>query len=167
MMRRECNIITFIPDAYSDRAAEMEKIAYEMRHSTPAYSTKIRWGWGDLILERKVRGSREHYRSVNVSDLPPVDLEATPRVRLALASPTTSPAPGRKARKKRMRSEESPNLSPDPKASRQEDGSMKTPEMEPRSAPPSVRDAGFFSAINFVTPKGSSLSKNISQPDFQ
>ena len=59
-MRRECNVLAFIPDAYRDRAAEMEKIAFEMR---PYYSTKIRWGWGDLILERKVRGSREPYRS--------------------------------------------------------------------------------------------------------
>ena len=58
-MRRECNILTFIPDAYRARASEMEKRAFEMRHSTPSYSTKVRWGWGDLILERKVRGSRE------------------------------------------------------------------------------------------------------------
>ena len=117
-MRRECNILTFIPDAYRARASEMEKRAFEMRHSTPFYSTKVRWGWGDLILERKVRGSREHYKSVNIPDLPPVDLEATPRVRLAMATITTSPAPGRKARNKRMRSPDSPNLSPDLKASR-------------------------------------------------
>ena len=70
-MRKECNILTFIPDSYRDRAAEMEKIAFNMRHSTPSYHTKIRWGWGDLILERKVRGSRKPYRSVNMLDLPP------------------------------------------------------------------------------------------------
>ena len=110
-MRKECNIVTFIPDAYRDRAAEMEKIAFEMRHATPFYSTKIRWGWGDLILERKVRGSREPYRSVNMPDLPPVDLMATPRVRLSMPTPTASPAPGRKARKRMIRSVESPNLS--------------------------------------------------------
>ena len=104
----EDNVLTFIPDAYRDRAAEMEKIAFEMR---PYYSTKIRWGWGDLILERKVRGSREPYRSVNMPDLPPVDLMATHRVRLSMPTPTASPAPGRKARKMRMISEESPNLS--------------------------------------------------------
>ena len=61
-------------------------------------------------MERKVRGSREPYRSVNMPDLPPVDLMATPRVRLSMPTPTASPAPGRKARKK-IRSEESPNLS--------------------------------------------------------
>ena len=53
-----------------------------------------------------------------MTDLPPVDLSATPRVRLAMPSPTASPAPGRKARKKRVRSEESPNLSSDPKTGR-------------------------------------------------
>ena len=166
-LRKECNIITFIPDAFRERAAVIEKIAFEMRHSTPPYSTKVRWGWGDLILERKLRGSRESYRSVNMYDLPPVDLTATPRVRLAVASPTTSPAPGRQARKKRVRSEESPNLSPDPKTSRQEDNTEKTNDMEPRSAPALSRDVGFFSPMNFVTPKGSSLPSQISQPDFQ
>ena len=105
-MRKECNIITFIPDEYRERAAEIEKLAFELRHSTPSYSTKVRWGWGDLILERKLRGSREPYRSVNLPGLPPVDLSATPRVRLAVISPTDSPAPGRQARKKRVRSEE-------------------------------------------------------------
>ena len=166
-MRKECNILTFVPDAYRDRAAEMEKITFNMRHSSPSYNTKIRWGWGDLILERKVRGSKEPYRSVNMPYLPPVDLSATPRMRLTLASPTSSPAPGRKARKKRMRSEESPNLCPDPKTSRQDNSAVNTPEMEPKSAPPSMRDIGFFSPINFVTPKGSSLPNHISQPDFQ
>ena len=117
-MRRECNILTFIPDAYRARAYEMEKRAFEMRHSTPSYSTKVRWGWGDLLLERKVRGSRKPFKSVNIPDLPPVDLEATPRVRLVMATITTSPAPGRKARNGRMRTQESPNLSPDLKASR-------------------------------------------------
>ena len=114
-----------------------------------------------------MRGSREPYRSVNLPGLPPVDLTATPRVRLAVISPTDSPAPGRQARKKRVRSEESPNLPPDPKASRQEDSAEKTTEMEARSAPPSQIDAGFFSPMSFVTPKGSSLPSQISQPDFQ
>ena len=81
-----------------------------------------------------------------------------------VVTPTDSPAPGRKARKKRVRSEESPNLSPNPKTSRQDDSAGKTPEMEPRSAPPSVCDAGFFSPMNFVTPKGSSLSRIFSKP---
>ena len=117
-MRKECNILTYIPDAFRERAAELEKSAFQMRHSTPSYNTKIRWGWGDLLLERRIRGSNEKYRTVNMTDLPPVDLSATPRERLAMPIPTASPAPGRKARKKRMRSQESPNLSSDPKASR-------------------------------------------------
>ena len=95
-MRSQCNVLTFIPEAFWERAKELEKAAYNLRHSNPSYSTRIRWGWGDLILERKKRGGREHYRSVNVKHLPPVDLMSTPRQRLA--TPTTSPAPGRKKR---------------------------------------------------------------------
>ena len=104
-MRSQCNVLTFIPEAFRERAGELEKVAYGLRHSTPSYNTKIRWGWGDLILEKKVRGSREPYRSVHLTDLPPVDLMATPRERLT--TPTSSPAPGRK---KRSKSQESPNL---------------------------------------------------------
>ena len=117
-MRKECNILTYIPHSFRERAAELEKAAFKMRHMTPSYNTKIRWGWGDLLLERRIRGSKEQYKTVNMTDLPPVDLSATTRVRLAMPSPTASPAPGRKARKKRVRSEESPNLSPDPKTNR-------------------------------------------------
>ena len=166
-MRKDSNVLTFIPDAFRERAAELEKAAFQMRHMRPSYKTKIRWGWGDLLLERKIRGSSEQYRSVNMTDLPPVNLAATPRERLAMATLTASPAPGRKMRKKRGRSEESPNLSPDPKASRQNNSQTKTPEMEPKSAPATRLDAGFFSPINFVTPKGSSLPSNMKQPDFQ
>ena len=102
-MRSQCKVLTFIPEAFRERAKELEKASYSLRHSQPSYNTKIRWGWGDLILERKTRGSRENYRSVQMTNLPSVNLTATPRVRLV--NPTSSPAPGRK-----KRSEESPNL---------------------------------------------------------
>ena len=104
-MRSHCKVLTYIPEAFRVRAGELEKTAYDIRHSTPPYTTKIRWGWGDLILERKLKGSREQFRSVHMSSLPPVDLTATPRERLA--NPTSSPAPGRK---KRSTSDKSPNL---------------------------------------------------------
>ena len=117
-MRKECNILTYIPDSFRERAAELEQAAFKMRHMAPSYNTKIRWGWGDLLLERMIRGSNEKYRTVNMTDLPPVDLSATPRERLAMPNPTTSPALGRKARKKRVRSQDSPNLSSSPKARR-------------------------------------------------
>ena len=104
-MRSHCNVPTFIPEAFRERAEELEKAAYSLRHSNPSYNTKIRWGRDDLILGRKTRGSREQYRSVQMLHLPPVNLMATPRERLT--TPTSSPAPGRK---KRSRSQESPNL---------------------------------------------------------
>ena len=117
-MRKECNLLTYIPEAFRERAEELEKAAFKLRHLTPSYNTKIRWGWGDLLLERRIRGSNEQYKTVNMTDLPPVDLSATPRVRLAMPSPTASPAPGRKARKKRVRTQDSPNLSSSSKARR-------------------------------------------------
>ena len=98
-MRRKCNLITYIPETFRKRAAKLERAAYDMRHAEPSYNTRVKWGWGDLILERKPRGSRESYRSVYIPDLPPVELSATPRVRLPTA--TSSPAPGRKNRTKR------------------------------------------------------------------
>ena len=102
-MRNHCNVLTFIPEAFRERAEELEKAAYGLRHSNPSYNTRIRWGRDDLILERKTRGSREQYRSVQMMHLPPVNLMATPRERLV--NPTSTPAPGRK-----KRSKESPNL---------------------------------------------------------
>ena len=93
-LRSHCNVLTFIPKSFRGRARELEKAAYSLRHSNPSYNTKIRWGWGDLILERKKRGSRERYRTVHVTHLPSVDLLTNPRQRLA--TPTSSPAPGRK-----------------------------------------------------------------------
>ena len=164
-MRSRCNVLTFIPEAFRERAMVLEKAAYNLRHSDPKYNIKIRWGWGDLILERKMRGSREQFRPVHMTHLPPVDLTATPRERPN--TPTSSPAPGRKVRKKRARSEESVNLSPIHKVCREDKQQEKTTETAPMSAPPSRMDAGFFSPINFVTPKGSSQPSNIAQPDFQ
>ena len=103
-MRGECQVHTFIPEAFRERAAQLERAAYRMRHADPAYNTRVKWGWGDLILERKPKGSREQYKFVPMSDLPPVDLLATPWVRLA--TPTSSPAPGRKDRVKKSRSQD-------------------------------------------------------------
>ena len=157
-LRRECNIHTYIPEAFRERAAELEKVAYELRHSTPSYNTKIRWGASDLLLERRERGSQRQYRTVMVRDLPPVDMAATPRE--VVTTPTSSPAPGRKDRKKRARSEESSNKSPEHK---KQDGS-KTPE--DRAAARRL-DGGFYSAMEFVTPKGSSRALSTSQLDFQ
>ena len=102
-MRSHCKILTFIPGAFRERGEELEKVAYSLRHSNPSHKTRIRWGWGDLILEKKKRGSREQYRSVNVTHLPPVNLMATSRQKLT--NQTSSPAPGRK-----MHFQESPNL---------------------------------------------------------
>ena len=158
-LRRECSVLTFIPEAFRERAAELEKVAYELRHSNPSYNTKIRWGASDLLLERRQRGSNRQFRTVMVRDLPPVDMAATPRE--AVSTPTSSPAPGRKTKNKRVRSEGSPNHSPEHK---RQDGS-KTPEGKEGDAARRL-DGGFYSAMEFVTPKGSSRAGNTNKQDF-
>ena len=70
-MRKEYNLLTYIPDAFRERAEELEQAAFKLRHMTPSYNTKIRWGWGDLLLERRIRGSNEPYKTVKMTDLPP------------------------------------------------------------------------------------------------
>ena len=93
-MRSKCSVLTFIPETFMERAAALERVAYEMRHSDPSYNTKIKWGWGDLILERKPRGSREQYKFVHITDIPPVDQPATPTTSQRLAGGTERRGPG-------------------------------------------------------------------------
>ena len=172
-MNRGCGVHNFIPDVFRERANQLEHLAYQLRHSYPAYNTKIRWGTGDLILERKPKGDQmAKYKPVTIqnSSLPPVDLQAGPRVWLPTSS--TSPAPGRKGRKKRPRSSgssTSPNLH---KSSRPadiaEDTTLSQELMaaQPASpAPPSPRpDTGFFPPKDVRYNRGSSLGPEANSP---
>ena len=88
-MNRGCRVHNFIPNVFRERANQLEHLAYQLRHSYPAYNTKIRWGTGDLILERKPKGDQmAKYKPVTIqnSSLPPVDLQAGPRVWLPTSS---------------------------------------------------------------------------------
>ena len=98
------SVHTFIPPPFKARADDLEKCAYELRHGTPAYNTRIKWGSCDLMLERKLKSNTtERYHSVSVKDLPPVNLNPPPPAP-KLPNPSSSPAPGRKNRSKRIRS---------------------------------------------------------------
>ena len=113
---------TFVPPAFKKRADDLEKCAFELRHGEPAYSTKIKWGTCDLILERKLKSHpSDRYRAVTVKDLPPVDLSPPPPMETRLPNPSSSPAPGRRNRQKRPRSITPTHSSPTSKTSRQED----------------------------------------------
>ena len=162
-LSKNCSISTYIPESFKERANDLEKCAYELRQGTPSCNTKIRWGQGDLILERKLRSNPgEKYRSVTVKDLPPVDLH--PNQPVKLPAPTTSPAPGRK---KRVRSEDSPSsrCSPVSKSNKPADPSEDTnlnPALSsgeaPKSAPAYRLDTGFFQASEFSSAANTSLS---------
>ena len=54
-LNHNSKVHTYIPPSFWARAADLEKCAYNLRHSEPPYNTKIRWGTGDLILERKLK----------------------------------------------------------------------------------------------------------------
>ena len=119
-LNHNSSVHTFIPPPFKARADDLEKCAYELRHGTPAYNTRIKWGSCDLILERKLKSNpNERYHSVTVKDLPPVNLNP-PLPAPKLPNPSSSPAPGRKNRSKRIRSTIPTHSSPSSKTSRQE-----------------------------------------------
>ena len=96
----------------------MQKVAYELRNGEPAWKTNIRWGASDLVLERKLKSKpRDSFRHVTVLDLPPVNLNPPPQ----LPRPTSSPAPERKQRRKRGRSNSLDRVSPQSKVSKSVD----------------------------------------------
>lgn len=173
-MNKGCGIHNLIPDAFRERANQLENLAYQLRHSSPAYNTKIRWGTCDLILERKLKGDHTaKYKSVTIhnSSLPPVDLHAGPKVRLS--TPSTSPAPGRKGRKKRPRSSgslTSPTIQH--KSSRSADIAEDTTlseeilrtQLAPSAHPPSRLDNGFYPAMDYRNNQGYSLGSDAPSP---
>ena len=115
------HIHTYIPPSFKARSDDLEKCTYQLRHGTPAFNTNIRWGAGDLILEKKSKSNpAERYRSVSVTDLTPVDLNPPPP-QSALTHPYSSPAPGWKSRNKRPRTITPTHSSPSSKTSWQEE----------------------------------------------
>ena len=172
-MNGDTNLFIYIPQSFQSRWEELNRVAYELRHATPAYRTKIRWGYGDLILERKLKNyPKDKYRMVTVTDLPPVNLN--PSVTNTRPAPTSSPAPGRKQRRKRTRMEDSQeNLSPQHKISKQrdeaEDTTVKLDEKEAATndKPDSGLDNGFFHPSEFVSPANTSLSRTTSKPSIR
>ena len=148
-MNKNSSIHIYIPPAFQARAADLEKCAYNLRHSEPTYNTKIRWGACDLLLERKLKSNpSERYRDVTVQGLPPVDLNPPPPI-ARRPLPSSSPAPGRRERSKRNRSITPTHSSPNPKTSRQEDPAQ----------PANLQNRGVFLIDNFRSPAQTSVSE--------
>ena len=139
-LNHNSSVHTFIPPHFKAREEDLEKCAYDLRHGTPAYHTKIKRGSCDLLLERKLKSNpSERYNCVK--NLPPVDLyPSAPGPKFP--TPSTSPAPERKTRNKRVRSITPTHSSPSPKTIRQKDWSAMT---NPQSQ-------GLFRLENFRSP---------------
>ena len=98
-MRKEVTVGIFVPTEWQARFRAINSIAYGLRYPPSGqtkYSTRIKWGNGDLILHKKPPGTR-HWTVADIgTPLPPVDM-------CAVSTPHMSPAPGRQGRDKRQR----------------------------------------------------------------
>ena len=106
-MRREVTVGIYVPPDWRDRFRAVSSIAHGLRNpapSHPKYSTRIKWGANDLILHKKVPGTRHWSVVIIPTPLPPVDL-------CSVAPRRFSPAPGRQAKDPLKRQRSSGNSS--------------------------------------------------------
>ena len=106
-MRREVTVGIYVPPDWRDRFRAVSSIAHGLRNpapSHPKYSTRIKWGANDLILHKKVPGTRHWSVVIIPTPLPPVDLCTVAPMRF-------SPAPGRQAKDPLKRQRSSGNSS--------------------------------------------------------
>ena len=92
IMRRESRIINYILRQFNDRARAISEIDYNIRLDKN-FQTRIKMGWTDLELHKKLRGTKKWEKVPLPESLPPVNLKASPPPSAALAS--QSPPPGR------------------------------------------------------------------------
>ena len=106
-MRREVTVGIYVPPEWRDRYRAVSSIAHGLRNpapSQPKFSTRIKWGSNDLILHKKVPGTR-YWSVVNIpTPLPHVDL-------CSVGPGRFSPAPGRQAKDPLKRQRSSGNSS--------------------------------------------------------
>ena len=89
IMRKESRVMNYIPRQFQDRLSAISSIDYNIR-ADKTYQTRIKMGFFDLELHKKLRGSRKWERVPLPSNLPPVDLSSRPAPALS-----GSPPPGR------------------------------------------------------------------------
>ena len=92
IMRRESRIINYIPRQFNDRARAIAEIDYNIRLDKN-FQTRIKMGWTDLELHKKIRGTKKWEKVPLPDNLPPVNLRAKSPPPAAVAS--QSPPPGR------------------------------------------------------------------------
>ena len=86
-MRKESRILIYIPKEFHDRYDDLAGFEYKLR-KLENFQTRIKWGFEDLELHKKVRGSERWEKVALPKELPKVNMN--PRRSLSL-----SPAPGR------------------------------------------------------------------------
>ena len=91
-MRRESRIINYIPRQFNDRARALAEIDYNIRLDKN-FQTRIKMGWTDLELHKKLRGTKKWEKVPLPDNLPPVNLRAKSPSSATVAS--QSPPPGR------------------------------------------------------------------------
>ena len=109
-MRKESRILIYIPKEFHDRYNDLAGLEYKIR-KLENYQTRIKWGYDDLELHKKVRGSDRWEQVALPEELPKVNMN--PR-----SSKSLSPAPGRPQESQSLgrgekRDRGSPGTSPD------------------------------------------------------
>ena len=106
-MRKEVTVGIYVPNEWKGRFRALSSLAHSLRNpapDSPKYSTRIKWGATDLVLYKKLPGTRYWSIVTDLPPLPPVDLCAVGPRRL-------SPAPGRQAKDPLKRQRSSGNSS--------------------------------------------------------
>ena len=125
VMRKEARILNYIPAEFQERYFETREIEYSLRQDENC-QTRIKMGFKDLELSKKIRGSGRWQRVTLPQGLAAVDLSqagsGTKDRTYIAASLTESPAPGRPDhdRKRGRESPGSPAGQSDPKTARED-----------------------------------------------
>ena len=87
-MRKESRVMIYIPKQFHNRYDDLAGHEYKLR-KFENFQTRIKWGWRDLELHKKIRGAEKWQRVELPEDLRKVDMNPQ------RSSISLSPAPGR------------------------------------------------------------------------
>ena len=88
-MRKGSRIINYIPEQYKDRARAISELEYNLREEEKC-QTRVKMGWTDLELSKKVRGTRKWEKVILPEGLPEINLSGS-----SGKADSWSPPPGR------------------------------------------------------------------------
>lgn len=97
-LKQGTNVSMWIPPQFYQRFRALDEVAFKLRRSSENWRTKIKFGTSDLLLMKKPRIGGT-WSSVDVTDLPPIDLQVQP-----ILSLNASPPRGRHRKRTRVES---------------------------------------------------------------